>query len=183
VDLSLLDDNMGEALGDGLDASADGLSGTDAMTLDFLGEEPLQGSNIALDFSDGAASNASVTDFSGFDDPFAHDTSLSGVSDPPPHPTLDSGSSLNGAGTAASQYSPASSELGGVDELFSSVGKFGASLGALILHSGPSHAMVGAPVPGVNPNKSSFTSISGGHVTLLLVVVVILAGVVVFGDN
>ena len=179
-----LDDNMGESLGEGLDSSAIGSSGVDAMSLDFLGEAPLQGSNVALDFSDGLASNASISELSGLDD-FGHDFSLSGVSDPPPHFSLEEGSSFNGAGSAGSQYGSVSRDISGTSNLFGSVAKFGTSLGSLLAGKGmmPNPAAIGSAVQGGNPNKGSFASISGSHVTLLVVVVVILAGAVLLGGQ
>jgi hypothetical protein len=184
VDFSLEDDSMGESLGAGLDSSALGISGDQAFSLDFLGEEPLQGSNIALDFSDGLASNARISDLGSLTDDLSHDVSLSGVSDPAPHWSLDEGYSLNGSGTASPMYAPHNYEdVSALSTLYSSVQKFGTAAGSLLASHQATPVTYGQAIPNVNPNKSSLTSISGAHLTVLLVAVVIVAGVVAFGSQ
>lgn len=187
-DSSSLDDSMGESLGSGFDSSALDLSGSDAMSLDFLGEEPLQGSDLALGSTDGIVSTAGVSDLSTLDEgatgiDFFHDSSLSGVSDPPVSSISEFPWSLNGSGTAASSTKSISSDISGMSNLFAGLTKFGASLGSMLSGQSSQRAAVGSPLPGVNPNKLSATSISGSHATLLIVVVLVLAGAVVMGGR
>jgi hypothetical protein len=183
LDFSSLDDSMGESLGSGFDSSALDLSGSDAFSLDFLGEEPLQGSDLALGSTDGFVSTAGVSDLSSLEDNFFHDSSLSGVSDPPVSSISEFPWSLNGSGTAASSTKTISSDVSGISNLFAGLTKFGASIGSMVSGGSSQRAAVGSPMPGVNPNKLSATSISGSHATLLIVVVLVLAGAVVMGGR
>jgi hypothetical protein len=188
VDPLSLDDSSGEGIGDGFDASSLGLSGTDAFSLDFAGEVPLQGSDVALDFTAGSVFAGGATDLPSNPNLY-HDVNLSGVSDPAPDgSSLDTGISLNGAGSAPSSYSSqmtTSSDISSVSNLFAGFSKFGASLGGLLTSQGsPARATVGMPIANGNPNRSvPPTSISGSHATLLVVIAIILVAVLYAGGE
>jgi hypothetical protein len=182
-----LDDSGGESLGDGLDFSALTSSGDSAFSLDFAGEEPLQGSTVGLDISDGSTYGGAVTDLAQQD--FGFDQSLSGISDPAPSWSQDNGVSLNGSGTAASSYHALddySVDSGfDVTNLFASVGKYGSALGGIVSAQGfsPNRATVGAGYPNGNPNRLNPTSISGTHAALLCVLAGVLIVVLIAGGD
>jgi len=181
-----LDDSGGESLGDGLDFSALTSSGDSAFTLDFAGEEPLQGSPVDLNFDEGTTFGGSITDISQTD--HSYDQSLSGISDPPPSWT-DDGPSLNGSGIASSSYHSLddySQESGfDINNLFASVSKFGTALGGMVASNGyvPNRATVGAPYPNGNPNRLNVTSISGTHAAVLCVIAGVLILVLLSGGE
>lgn len=184
-DPSIFGDGGGESFGNGLDNSALDLSGSDAFSLDFLGETPLQGNDVALSFSDGTTYAGGITDLpqSSNYDSFFHDTSLSGVSDPSPHLSA-SGPSLNGSGSALSQYSssiPISDTLG-QSSLFSAINKFGTSF-ATLLHSPSAAASPGFPPANGNPNYKTRSSISGSHAALLVGVALLLVAAIALGGS
>lgn len=183
MDFSSYDDSMGESFGTGLDSSALDLSGSDALSLDYQGEVPMQGGDLSLDWSDGSTYSGGVGDLAQGGGSFWDDMSLSGVSDPAPSWDA-SGFSWNGSGSADSSYHSGvdiTRNISGISDMFSSVAKFGASIGSL-LNSPSQPATLGRSL-NQNPNRSSATSISGSHATVLVVVVVLLIGAVALGGS
>jgi hypothetical protein len=172
-----LDDSGGESLGDGLDSSALDLSGSSAFD-DYYESDPLQGSSLSLA---GTSLDVGVTD--PLDD--YQDVQLSGVSDPMASDIWDTGDTdTNGSGSADSTHPFSLDSVDNVHSFFSSVTKFGTSIGSLFFPGAASaRPVVAGRIANVNPNRSLSAGIAGNHAALLIGVVIVAGAVIAFGGK
>lgn len=174
--ISLEDDSSGESLGDGLDASALGLSSV--LQSGDLSQETEIGSSLDLA---GAGVPGGVTDPLSTDEQY----NLSGVTDPIASEVFDTGDSeSNGAGSAASTHPLTATSTFDASTLFSGAEKFGSSI-AQFFFKGASQPgpVIAAPLPYANPNKPIVHGISTPMAVALILGVVVLGGLIASGGS
>jgi hypothetical protein len=178
--MALLDSSLDEYTGDGFgDGLADSSTGYSSDPFDEM--DPV-GSSLQLDYTDG------LTDLGTFDAPEGiDDFNLSGATDPAPDWFESDGVSENGSGYASSSHVLSASRSGtdNLSNLFSAFGKFGSSIGSLLIHSpaqAPYNVSAGAS-PNGNPNLKRVTGITSSHAALVLLVIGGLIFVLVVGGE
>jgi hypothetical protein len=157
---------------DGLDGSAIGLSGDPSSLDDFW-----SGSDLT---AGGDPSGMGIWDL-GENGDLYDSINLSGATESAPDPFSDNGVSVSGAGSAPGAANPYDSFS--PSSFLSSAEKFGSVFTSLWANN-PAPPTVAAGRPGyMNPNVSTPTMISKSHLLLIAVVVLVMVGIISFGDG
>lgn len=162
----------GDSLDAGLDGSAIGLSGDPSSLDDFW-----SGSDLT---AGGDPSGMGIWDLGQSGDLY-DSINLSGATESAPDPFFDGGVSYGGSGSAPAAANPYDSFS--PSNLLGSVEKFG-SVFTSLWGSHQTQPTVAAGRPGyMNPYVSTPSTISKSHLLLIAIVVLVLVGIISFGDG